>query len=218
MSDKIQAAVLVENHEYNVIGFQKMLDSFTDCEFYVQPVDLFVRDIDNNMEKYDTVLWYNINWDPPKEDGALKKYLENKIGESKQGIIIIHHALLNFQNWDTYTKICGLKERGANVGFKYTQNQTVKSHILNTDHPITKGISDFSIIDETYQIGEPEEPGNTILITTDNETSMKNLAWTRQYKNSRVFSYASGHDGRVYADANYRMIIKQALAWTANRS
>ena len=216
MNDLQQVAVLVENHPYDVMALQRMLDSFSDCKCYVQPVDLFVQD--DNRNKYDTVLWYNINWDPPKDDSVLKKYLEKEIGESRQGIILIHHALLNFQNWDLYTQICGLRERGANTGFKYTQNETVNAHILDTGHPITKGISDFTVIDETYQIGEPEEPGNTILITTDNRTSMRNLAWTRQYKNSRVFACASGHDERVYADENYRKIINRALRWTAGRN
>ena len=215
MSDLLQAAVLVENHPYDVMEFQKMLDSFKDCKCYVQPVDLFVQD--DNRKKYDTVLWYNINWDPPKEDGFLRKYLENEIGESAQGIVLIHHALLNFQNWDLYTNICGLKERGANTGFKYTQNEIVTEHILDRTHPITQGIPDFTVIDETYQIGEPEERGNNLLVSTDNKTSMRNLAWTRQYRNSRVFSYASGHDARVYADNNYREIINRALRWTAGR-
>ena len=216
MSELLQVAVLVENHQYDVISFQEMLDSFTGSKCYVQPVDLFVKD-DENRKKYDTVLWYNINWDPPKEDSVLKKYLENEVGGTKQGIVLIHHALLNFQNWDIYTQICGLRERGANVGFKYTQNETVQAHILIPEHPITKGTSDFTVVDETYQIGEPEEQGNTILISTDNKTSMASLAWTRQYKNSRVFSYASGHDGRVYGNENYRKILNQALAWTAGR-
>lgn len=216
MNDKLEVAVLVENHPYDVRGFQKMLDSFSDCNCYVQPVDLFVRD-DDSRQKYDTVLWYNINWDPPKEEGVLRNYLENEVGETRQGIVLIHHALLNFQNWDPYTGICGLRERGANIGFKYFPNEKVDTHIVDTDHPITRGISDFSIIDETYHIGEPEEPGNHLLISTDNKTSIKNLAWTRQYKNSRVFSYASGHDNKVYADENYRRIINQALRWTAGR-
>jgi len=90
-------------------------------------------------------------------------------------------------------------------------------HIENTTHPITRDIADFNVIDETYQIGEPEEPGNTILISTDNKTSMKTLSWTREYKNSRVFCYASGHDGRVYKNESYRKIINRALHWSAGR-
>jgi trehalose utilization protein len=217
MTDLVQVAVLVENHVYDVIGFQKMLDSFTDCKCYVQPVDLFVRDIDNNMGNYDTVLWYNINWNPPKEEEALYKYLVNDIGKTKQGIVLIHHSLLNFQGLDVYTDVCGLRERSWRSEVKYTQNETVNVHIVNLSHPITCSVSDFIIVDETYNLGEPEEPGNEILITTDNKKSMKNLAWTRQYKNSRVFSFASGHDNRVYADENFRKIVYQALCWTAGR-
>ena len=52
MADPIQTAVLVENHPYNVVEFQKMLDSFSGCKCYVQPVDLFVQD-DDNRKKYD---------------------------------------------------------------------------------------------------------------------------------------------------------------------
>jgi trehalose utilization protein len=213
--DNLEAAVLVENHPYDVVGFQRMLNSFTDCNCYVQPVDLFVQDEDNR-KKYGVVLWYNINWDPPKEDEVLYKYFENEIGRTTQGIVLIHHALLNFQNWDLYTEVCGLRQRGAG-SFKYTQDQAVNEHILDPDHPITRGVADFRVTDETYAIGEPEEPGNHILITTDNSTSMKNLAWTRQYKNSRVFAYASGHDNRVYADENYRRVVHQGLLWAAGR-
>jgi trehalose utilization protein len=216
MGDMLQVAVLVENHPYDVVGFQKMLDSFTDCQCYVQPVDLFVQDGDNRCN-YDTVLWYNINWDLPKEDGVLKKYLENEAGVSKQGMVFMHHALLNFQGWELYTNMCGLRERGAGIGFKYVQNEKVREHIIDAAHPITQGLKDFEITDETYHVGEPEEPGDHILIGTDNETSMKNLAWTRQYKNARVFSYASGHDNRVYADENFRGIIHRGLLWTAGR-
>jgi trehalose utilization protein len=216
MDNKVRTAVLVENHPYDVVGFQKMLDSFSDCECYVQPVDLFIRD-DDNKKNYDTVLWYNINWDPPAENSVLRRYFENEIGVSSQGIVLIHHALLNFQNWEVYTEICGLRERGAGRPFKYFPNQSVHEHIIDAAHPITSGLEDFTVTDETYNLGEPEEAGNRILIGTDNETSMKTLAWTRQYKNSRVFSYASGHDARVYADKNYRTVIHRALLWTSGR-
>ncbi|MDR1024177.1 MAG: ThuA domain-containing protein [Treponema sp.] len=216
MNDMLQAAVLVENHPYDVVGFQKMLDSFQDCKCYVQPVDLFVRD-DDNRKHYDTVLWYNINWDPPAENSVLRNYLENEAGASGQGIVLIHHALLNFQNWSIYTELCGLRERGAGIDFKYFPNQIVHEHILDGSHPITGGLADFTLTDETYNIGEPEEPGNHILIGTDNPTSMKSLAWTRQYRNSRVFACASGHDNRVYADENYRRVIHRALLWTSGR-
>ena len=73
------------------------------------------------------------------------------------------------------------------------------------------------MIDETYIMGEPEEPGNTILITTDNETSIKNIAWARQYKNSRVFCFVSGHDNQAYANPGFRKILHNAIHWTSGK-
>jgi len=214
MSERLQVAVLVENHPYDVVSFQKMLDSFPDCDCYVQPLDLFVQDEDNR-DKYHTVLYYNIHWDQPAQDSHVRRYFENDVGSSQQGIILLHHALLNFQKWDLYTEISGLRLRGADGLFKYTQNQTVDEHIVDSGHPITDGIQDFSIVDETYTIGEPDEPGNQILITTDNATSIKKIAWTRSFKNSKVFCYASGHDNNAYGHESFRKIVHNGILWTA---
>lgn len=213
MNKKRQVAVLVENHPYDIVRFQEMLNSFECCDCFVQPFDLFVQD-DENRDNYDVVLWYNMNWDEPDGNSVLRKYMEESIGSTKQGIVLLHHALLTFQGWDRYTEISGVSNRGGST-FKYFQNETVAQHIIAPDHPIVKGVSDFSVIDEAYAIGEPDQPGNEILITTDNKVSVKNIAWTRQYKNSRVFCYASGHDNCTYADENFRKVVLQGLKWAA---
>jgi len=214
MTHKLQVAVIVENHPYDVVGFQKMLDSFIGCEFYVQPFDLFAQDEDNK-DKYDAVLFYSMHWDCPPEDNPVYKYVENELG-SGHGIIILHHALLSFQGWDLFTEVTGQRNRGGD-GFKFTQNETVNCKILDTGHPITEDISDFTVVDETYIMGEPEEPGNTILMTTDNETSIKNIAWTRQYKASRVFCYASGHDDSAYQNDSFQKVLRNGILWCARR-
>ena len=113
-------------------------------------------------------------------------YLTQRLGEKSQGIILLHHALLSFPKWDLWTRVCGVKVRCEDGVFQYHQKETVREHIAEKNHPITKDMQDFSLIDETYIIGEPQEEGNTVLITTDNSRSIQNLAWTRSYKNSRI--------------------------------
>ncbi|MDR1533328.1 MAG: ThuA domain-containing protein [Clostridiales bacterium] len=213
MSLGIKAAVLVENHPYDVAGFQHMLNSFTGCACYVQPVDLFVRDDINNMN-YDTVLWYSMNWDPPAEDSPLDKYMRLRLGTTRQGIMLLHHALLSFQKWELFTRVSGVRERGADGLFQYHQDQEVRTFVVG-EHPITAGITDFTVTDETYTIGEPLESGNTPVLRTDNATSIKTIAWTRQYGESRVFCYASGHDNKVYASESFRRVVRNGLLWTA---
>ncbi|MCL2058299.1 MAG: ThuA domain-containing protein [Oscillospiraceae bacterium] len=217
MSEKLKVAILVEYHPYDVINFQKMLESFDGCESYVQPLDLFVRDFENNRPAYDTVVYYNMNNPIPKEGSALYKYFTEEAGASKQGMIFLHHALLSFKQWDLFTDICGLRFRGETDIFKYTQNQSVNIKIANAPHPVTAGAADFTIIDETYLLEEPDVPGNQILITTDNETSLKNIGWARQYKNSRVFCFASGHDNHAFASPGFRKILHNAILWTSGK-
>ena len=213
---KLQVAVLVENHEYDVVGLQKMLDSFTDCECYVQPLDLFIRD-EKNRDQYDTVLWYNMNIPIPDENSALRDYMENSLGSTCQGIVLIHHALLCFKHWDLYTEVSGVSIRLEDGLFSYHQNTPVTCRIKNASHPVMQGLTDFDIVDETYVIGEPDQPGNDILITAECSVGIKNIGWSRTYKNSRVFVTASGHDDQVYANPHYRQLIHNAILWTGNR-
>jgi len=214
MSKKLQVAVIVEKHAYNVVKFQKMLDSFTNCDCYVQPLDLFVQDEDNR-KNYDTVLYYSMFLDLPPSNHPITQYVENEIGSTSQGIILLHHALLSFGNSELFTEVCGIRNRKVDENFKYTHDQIVMQQIVNPSHPITQDMPNFSLTDETYIMGEPEEPGNTILITTDNKTSIKNIGWVRNYKNSRVFCYAAGHDNHAFSNENFRTILQNAIKYTA---
>lgn len=212
MKKKIQIAVLLEWHPYDVVNLQKMLWSFDDCEFYVQPLDLFAAD-EENQDMYDAVIYYNMSLPDFEDDSKVKAYLENKLGQTKQGIILLHHAVLSWPKWDLWTDVTGLKIRCVDGIFEYHQNETVDSKIANSDHPITKGIKDWTMLDETYIIGEPVKEGNTVLIKTDNAKSIKKIAWTRTYKKSKVFCYASGHDNQAYGNENFRKILHNAIHW-----
>jgi len=212
--ERIRVAALVENHPYDVVGYQTMLESFGDCHTYLQPIDLFIQDTDNR-DRYDTVLWFNMNWNEPAEGSPLRKYMLEEIGRTGQGIVLLHHALLSFQGWQPYTEVCGVSDRGGDR-FRYSQHETVHTKI-HGDHPVTAGLSDFTVVDETYNLGEPDMPGCDILLTTDNPNSLKNICWARQYRKSRVVAYASGHDGVCWEQEGFRTVLHRALQWTANR-
>ncbi len=212
----IKVGVIVENHPYDIMAFQEMLSSLEGCVCYVQPIALFVQDVEN-QDKYDVLLFYNMNLPLPEAGSAAYTYLTEHLGEKSQGIILLHHALLSFPKWDLWTQVSGVKVRCEDGVFQYHQRETVRAYITDQTHPITKDMSDFSLIDETYIIGEPESEGNTVLMTTDNARSIKNLAWTRTYKNSRVFCWASGHDGLSYGDDRFRRIVRNGILWSIGR-
>jgi type 1 glutamine amidotransferase len=70
--------------------------------------------------------------------------------------------------------------------------------------------------DETYTMSDPG-PDSEILLSVHHPKSMKHLAWTRQFRNSRVFNLQSGHDNLTWVDPNFRQVLERGLAWCAGR-
>lgn len=213
MSQKLKAAIITECHPVDMIEFHKLFWSFVDFECYVQSFDMFASDNKNN-EKYDVVVYYNLSIPTPEKENLIRKYIENKMGSTNQGILLLHHAICCYPEWDgVWTELTGIRNRK----FKYYWNQTVRYDIKDDSHPITKGLSPWTMIDETYTMQEPETENSTVLITADHPNSIKNIAWTRQYKNSRVFCYESGHDDLAYKNVNFKEILKRGMLWCSNQ-
>jgi type 1 glutamine amidotransferase len=138
-------------------------------------------------------------------------------------VVVWHHALGNCQDWSEFEKIAGArfwmkhgerngtKVRGSGTGFG-----TLKMHVEDANHPITKGVSDFEIDDETYNHQTFSE-GIHVLLSTDHAKSDKPIAWVNTYAKSRVFGYQSGHDARVWTNEGFRQVFGQGIRWAAGR-
>ena len=120
--------------------------------------------------KYDVVVMYDFSRDLDEKG---KKNLRDFV-ESGKGIVVLHHALLNYQKWNWwYQDVVGGSYRLAREGD--IPSSTVKNdqNIFVTPagpHPITAGIGPFHIVDETYGrmwISPQVRP----LLTTDNPNS-----------------------------------------------
>jgi type 1 glutamine amidotransferase len=83
-------------------------------------------------------------------------------------------------------------------------------------HPITEDLEEFTIIDETYAMAEPDED-NEVLITTDHPHSLRSIAWTRTYRGGRVFCYQSGHDNSTWSDTTFQTVLHRGILWAARR-
>ena len=83
-------------------------------------------------------------------------------------------------------------------------------------HSITQGMEDWDLIDESYVMVEPDE-GNDILLAVDHPQSMKAIAWTRTFKQARVFCLQSGHDNQTYGNPQFRHIVARGIQWCAGR-
>ena len=88
--------------------------------------------------------------------------------------------------------------------------------VVDKEHPITKGISDFKIHDEVYN-KYYVAPNVKVLLKTDNPKNDPNIAWVTQYGSSRVFYFMLGHDHLAWENPNYQKILLQGIRWAAGK-
>ncbi len=208
---KIKTAVITGQHAFDVPGFHALFRSIPEIDFYLQDLENFAADAGKVRDQYDALVFYNFHRVTPDE-GKVREAIEG-LGEDGTGILVLHHAILAFPEWQLWSDLCGIQDRSFGVQI----DETVHVDIVDSQHPTTQGLNPWEMVDEIYIMADPGEDSE-LLLTTDHPDSMKTLAWARQYKNARVFCCQSGHDDQVFSDPNFRTVISQGIQWLAGRT
>jgi type 1 glutamine amidotransferase len=169
---------------------------------------------------YDVIVFYNMTQKiSPKRQENFKKLLSDGVG-----VVAMHHSIAAYSKWPEFKRIIGAKfyleameEEGvSHEKSTYKHDLDVAIHVEDKGHPITRGMSDFVIHDETYKKCSFEK-GNRVLLTTDNPHGDKPICWTRKYSNARVCYLQLGHDKHSYANENYQKLIHRTIQWSAGK-
>lgn len=212
----IRVAVITGRHGYEVAPFHQLFRAIPDTDCYIQHLEDWGYTPREEREAYDAVVFYNMHIDTPPEETpwweSQQRASFEQLGETSQGIVVLHHAILAYPQWQLWTDITGLADRS----FGFFEGETVTYNIANPDHPITRGLSGWTMVDETYTMQEPGD-GSEVLIITDHPNSMKTIAWTRQHRSSRVFCFQCGHDSLAFADPNFREVLGRGIRWSVGR-
>ncbi len=213
--NKLKTAVVTGGHSYDVPNFHRLFRAFPELDVYIQNMDDFASSPVETRDSYDVVVFYTMLMGGPHDEGLAwyqgkpKTVLEH-LGKSKQGIVVLHHAILAYPEWQPWADLVGIAERS----FGYFMAQTVTSQIVDPNHPITLGISDWEMVDETYTTNGAG-PDSQVLITYDHPKSMRTIAWTRMYQQARVFCYQAGHDHVTWENRQFREVLNNGIHWAA---
>lgn len=217
--DKIKTAVITGGHGYDVIGFRKLFRGVDGVDAYVQHIDDFCFSSRQIRDQYDVVIFYIMMIETPRDEGlpwysGKQMTALDHLGATGQGILVLHHALLAYPNWEKWDDIVGVKNRTV---FDYKIGEKVSIDVANPDHSIAEGLpKSWQMIDETYKMPEPGIDSQVIL-TTETESSMRNIAWTRSHGKSRVFCLQSGHDERTWQSVHFKRVLLNGIRWLASR-
>ena len=210
-TDEMSVAVVTGEHAFDVPGFHAVFRSFSGMDVYIQHLDDFVADTGKVRDHYDVILFYNMHQETPEADSRVGSALE-QLGATRQGIFLLHHAILAYPEWGVWSDLVGMQDRS----FGYHHELELHVDIARANHPITRGLEAWDMVDETYTMGMPDQDSE-ILLTVEHPLSMKAIAWTRQCGEARVFCLQSGHDNLTFVDPHFRTVIGRGIQWCAGR-
>jgi type 1 glutamine amidotransferase len=162
----------------------------------------------NSLVKYDVVVLYDMVDDLPDSQKAHLK----AFAESGKGLVVLHHALVNFQNWPWYRETIGGQYLPTST---YSHDEELDIDISG-DHPITRGLGKFHLNDETYK-GMWISDKSTVLLRTNNSTSDGPVAWVSPYTKSRVAVIQLGHGPSAHNNPQWRTVVHNAILWAGGR-
>lgn len=216
---RVKVAVVTGGHKFEEEPFLDIFKANKRIDFTHVPLEDDSEIFEETSDwRYDVIVFYNMT------QQISEKRKDNFLQLLKQGVgvVSLHHNMAAFELWPEYEKIIGVKyhrKKALDAGltdklssFKHDVNYDI--HVEDKEHFITQGLSDFSVFDETYK-DCTFEADNHVLLSTDEETNDKQIAWTRKYKKARVCTIMPGHGTSIYADKNYRMLIARAIEWCA---
>ena len=86
---------------------------------------------------------------------------------------------------------------------------------FDPQHPITRGFSRASFIDESYWNLTGDEKNIRTLATAVEEGKPRPLLWTHEQGKGRVFVNILGHYTWTFDDPLFRILVLRGMAWTA---
>jgi hypothetical protein len=215
MAEHIDLAVITGGKSHDVIGFHDLFRSLNGVNSYIQHLDDFASSSEEVRDDYDAVLFFFMMLGGPTDDrlpgyaGKPKSALEHLL-QTGQGVIILHHALLAYPHWSVWDEVVGITDRRLS---KYQHDVKMAIKVADTNHPITKRLSNWTMVDETYLM-QRACGDNYILLETDHPENMTTVAWTRQYQANRIFCFQSGHDRQAWEDKNFKTVLNRGIVWS----
>jgi uncharacterized protein len=219
---KIRVLVFTGGHAFQKEPFFKLFQENPEITYQAaEPPQAYALLRPDAAKAFDVLVFYTYNRSISDEAKAdLLAWLK-----AGKGLVVLHHAIAAYPEWPEYWKIIGaryylktnivvdgvLKARSA-----FKEGMHFNIHVADSDHPVTRGVSDYEIHDETYNLFDVAKECHPLL-TTDEPRSNKVIAWAKTYQTARVVYMQSGHDHFAYENPNYQQILKQALRWTARR-
>jgi type 1 glutamine amidotransferase len=217
----LRLLIVTGGHDFERDSFFRMFDSFEGTEWrevqHPAANDMYAPE---HRDEYDVVVCYDM---PNAISDQQKKWMMETFRAGKPWVVM-HHAMASYPGWPEFARMIGGKyllspETIDGKDMKpstYRHDVMMDIEIADKDHPITRGMENYSIEDEVYG-GFYVSPEVHVLLTTDHPESSKSVAWTTSYGKGRVVFIQGGHGPTAFDNDVFRGLVERSILWAAGR-
>lgn len=202
--EKIKTLVFAggEIHDYKGCG-KAAVDALSerkefDITYVEDDLDVLIAP---GLEPYDLIVFY---YTVGTITDAQKNGLLNFVASGK-GFAGFHSAADSFRECPEYS---------AMVGGYFTTHPSYREYqvsVVDPEHPITEGITEFSVEDEQYILDF--DPRVNVLCSALWKGKAMPVAWTKNWGEGRVFYLALGHDPAACQHEMFCLLLQRGALW-----
>ena len=175
--------------------------------------DPHILESETALKAYDVIVFMIYSQRVKMIPKQAQKNLLNFV-KSGKGFFVQHLATASFAKWEEFGKLCGRKWVMGTSG--HGPRSVFEAKVINNEHPITKGMSNFKTDDELYAKLQGTGKIN-VLVEAYSDWSKKTepLVFTLNYGKGRTVHNAFGHDGKALMNPSVQKIIARGVEWAA---
>ncbi|MDF2441199.1 MAG: hypothetical protein JWN98_2183, partial [Abditibacteriota bacterium] len=128
MTQPLRVAFVTGGHPFEVPALHAMLRALPSVDAYPQHLEDWAANSGKARDFYDVTLFYFLYRELSQSTGWPEKFIQpalESLGHDGRGIVVWHHALLCYPQWELWSEVTGLPQRA----FGFEQNQSVPCHV-----------------------------------------------------------------------------------------
>lgn len=163
---------------------------------------------------YDVVFLHFKDYKPIPHETQIRENLV-KFVKGGKGLFVFHFACGAFEDWPEFRNLAG-KVWDRKTGHDRRRPFAVK--IVDTEHPVTRGMKNFQADDELYICLVGERPIRLLATARSQVTGKEHpMAFALNYGKGRVFHTPLGHDVKAIQMPGVAELIRRGCLWAAGR-
>ena len=221
---KLEVLVVTGGHGFKAQPFFRMFDQNPEIHYVTAQQDQAAEAFDRpDLDRFDVIVLY----DSPSKITESQQARFLALFQRGTGLVVMHHALLSYQDWPPYRRIAGGQyaiddQRVGDVvipgsdcakdpGQKGCKTDVaIPLTVLAPAHPTTAGLTPFTVVDELYLDLHMADDITPLLGSKDEV-----VAWARQEGKSRIVATILGHGPPAYDNPGFARFLRQSIRWVA---